>query len=75
MTPDRVRQIIGDHLDVPSSSVTDSARLEDLGADSLDRIELVMLFEEELGIDISDDALDEATTVGQVVQYIEERAA
>lgn len=75
MTPDRLKQIISDHLDVPSSSVVPSARFDELGADSLDRVELAILIEEEAGFLIPDAAADRIDTVGQLLRYVKERLA
>lgn len=73
MTPDRLKQIIGDHLDVPSSAVVPDARFDDLGADSLDRVELAILIEKEAGFVIPDSVADRIVTVGQLLRYVEER--
>ena len=71
--PDRVRKIVVEHLGVEEDKVTESASfIDDLGADSLDTVELVMAFEEEFGIEIPDDAAEKITTVGDATKYIEE---
>jgi acyl carrier protein len=67
----RVRKIIVEHLGVDEAKVTDAANLmDDLGADSLDAVELVMAFEEEFGIEIPDDAAEQIKTVGNAVDFI-----
>lgn len=69
---DRVKKIVVEHLNVDSDKVTDGASfIEDLGADSLDTVELVMAFEEEFGIEIPDDAAESIVTVGDAVKFIE----
>ena len=71
-TLERVRGIIVDLLGVDASKVTVEARFrEDLEADSLDLVELIMAFEEEFGGEISDEDAQKITTVGQAVEYLE----
>ena len=73
-TLERVKGIIVDLLGVEPSQVTPEARFrEDLEADSLDLVELIMAFEEEFDGEISDEEAQQITTVGQVVAYIDER--
>jgi acyl carrier protein len=73
-TLERVRDIIVDLLGVEPEKVTPEARFrEDLEADSLDLVELIMAFEEEFGGEISDEDAQKITTVGEGVAYIEER--
>jgi len=68
---DKVKKIIIDHLGSEESKVVENASfIDDLGADSLDQVELVMAFEEEFGIEIPDDAAEHITTVGSAVKYI-----
>ena len=68
---DRVKKIVVEHLGVDSGKVTDSASfIDDLGADSLDTVELVMAFEEEFGVEISDDAAAKILTVKDAIDYI-----
>ena len=70
-TAERVKKIVVEHLNVDPDKVTDNASfIEDLGADSLDTVELVMAFEEEFGIEIPDDAAESIVSVGDAVKYI-----
>ena len=70
----RVREIIAQELGVEQEKVTDEANfVEDLGADSLDTVELVMAFEEEFGIEIPDEDAEEMQTVGQAIKYLTEK--
>jgi acyl carrier protein len=70
---DKVKKIIVDHLGSEDSKVVEAASfIDDLGADSLDQVELVMAFEEEFSIEIPDDAAEHITTVGSAVKYISE---
>lgn len=72
---ERVKQIIVEHLGVDAAKVTDnSSFVDDLGADSLDTVELVMKFEEEFGIEIPDNAAEKLATVKDAVAYIEANA-
>ncbi|MDH6308182.1 acyl carrier protein [Dysgonomonas sp. PFB1-18] len=71
----RVKAIIVDKLGVEESEVTDTASFtNDLGADSLDTVELIMEFEKEFGISIPDDQTEKIATVGDAVSYIEANA-
>jgi len=71
----RVKEIIINELGVESDKVTKEASfVEDLGADSLDTVELVMAFEEEFGIDIPDEDAEQMRTVGDAVSYLEKNA-
>ena len=73
---DRVRAIIAEQLGVKIEEVTDAASfIDDLGADSLDTVELVMALEEEFGIEIPDEDAEKMTTVGDAVKYIEKKAS
>lgn len=68
----KVREIIVDQLGVEPDQVTDKASfLDDLGADSLDTVELIMAFEEEFDLEIPDDEAEKITTVGETIAYIE----
>jgi acyl carrier protein len=70
---DRVKKIIINHLGAEEAKVTEVASfIDDLGADSLDQVELVMAFEEEFGIEIPDEAAEKITTVGSAVKFISE---
>ncbi|HEX8465006.1 MAG TPA: acyl carrier protein [Abditibacterium sp.] len=72
---DKVKEIVSDELSVDMGIVTPQARfVEDLGADSLDVVELVMRFEEEFEIEIPDEDAEKITTVGDAVTYIEKKA-
>jgi acyl carrier protein len=69
---DRVKNIVVKHLGVDADKVKQEASfIDDLGADSLDTVELVMAFEEEFGIEIPDDAAETIQTVGDAVKFIE----
>ena len=71
---ERVKEIIVEQLGVNPDQVTPEAKfIEDLGADSLDTVELVMAFEEEFGAEIPDEDAEKLQTVGDVIKYIEER--
>ena len=72
----KVKAIIVDKLGVDESEVQESASFtNDLGADSLDTVELIMEFEKVFGISISDDAAEKITTVGDAISYIEQNVA
>ncbi|MCM8790489.1 MAG: acyl carrier protein [Candidatus Omnitrophica bacterium] len=76
VSQDKIRQIIADQLGVKKEEVTDNAKfVDDLGADSLDTVELVMALEEEFGIEIPDEEAEKLTTVGDALRYIEEKAS
>ena len=71
----RVTKIVVQHLGVDESKVVESASfIDDLGADSLDTVELVMAFEEEFGSEISDSEAEKILTVGDAVKFIEGKA-
>ncbi len=73
---DRVKKIVVEHLGVDADKVkTEASFIDDLGADSLDTVELVMAFEEEFGIEIPDDAAETIQTVGDAVKFIEKAQA
>ena len=68
----KVQAIVVEHLGVDLEKVTESASfIDDLGADSLDTVELVMAFEEEFGIEIPDDAAENILTVGDAINFID----
>ncbi|WP_373486805.1 acyl carrier protein [Blastomonas sp.] len=71
-TGDRVKKIVIEHLGVEAEKVTEDASfIDDLGADSLDIVELVMAFEEEFGVEIPDDAAEKISTVNDAIDYID----
>jgi acyl carrier protein len=71
---ERVKKIVVEHLGVEAAQVKEEAKfIDDLGADSLDLVELVMAFEEEFGIEIPDDVQEQIGTVGDAVRFIKER--
>ena len=71
----RVKKIVIEHLGVEVDKVTDTASfIDDLGADSLDTVELVMAFEEEFGVEIPDDAAETILTVGDAVGFLEKNS-
>ena len=72
MILEKIQNILADQLDIPAESITAETNIvEDLGADSLDVVELVMSVEDEFGLPISDEDAAELTTVGKLVEYIE----
>ena len=72
----RVKKVITNHLGINEDKVTDEANfIDDLGADSLDTVELVMAFEEEFGSEISDSEAEKILTVGDAIKFIESKAA
>jgi acyl carrier protein len=72
-TADRVKKIVVEHLGVDADKVTEEASfIDDLGADSLDIVELVMAFEEEFGVDIPDDAAEKITPVKDAIDFIDQ---
>jgi acyl carrier protein len=73
---EKVKDIIVEQLGVNPEQVTSTASfIEDLGADSLDTVELVMAFEEEFSVEVPDEDAEKLLTVGDVVKYIEEKTA
>ncbi len=69
----RVKKIVVDHLGIEEEKVTENASfIDDLGADSLDTVELVMAFEEEFGCEIPDDAAEKILTVKDAIDHIEQ---
>ena len=74
-TEDRVKDIIVEQLGVNADQVTPEAKfIEDLGADSLDTVELVMAFEEEFGIEVPDEAAEKLQAVSDVISYIKDNS-
>jgi len=72
----KVKEIIVEELGVEDSEVTmEASFIEDLGADSLDTVELIMKFEEEFDIDIADEEAEKLTTVGKAVEYLKTKLA
>ena len=70
---DRVKKIVVEHLGVEADKVTESASfIDDLGADSLDTVELVMAFEEEFGVEIPDEDAEKIATVSDAIKYIDD---
>ncbi len=73
---DRVKEIIAKELEVDAKQLAPEAKfIEDLGADSLDIVELVMALEEEFGLDIPDEDADKLKTVGDAMKYLQEHAS
>ncbi|MBL8574176.1 MAG: acyl carrier protein [Hyphomicrobiaceae bacterium] len=73
---ERVKKIVVEHLGVEAEKVADNASfIDDLGADSLDVVELVMAFEEEFGVEIPDDAAETIQTFGDAVKFLEKATA
>ena len=69
----KVKKMVADHLGIDEAKVTDESNfIDDLGADSLDTVELVMAFEEEFGCEIPDDVAEKIVTVKDAINYIEE---
>jgi acyl carrier protein len=72
---EKVKKIVTEQLGVSAEQVTDDAKfIEDLGADSLDQVELIMALEEEFGSDIPDEEAEKLTTVGDAVRYIDSKS-
>ena len=71
----KVKKIVADHLGIEEAKVTEeSSFIDDLGADSLDSVEIVMAFEEEFGSEISDSEAEKILTVGDAIKFIENKA-
>ena len=72
----KVKKMVADHLGIDKQKVTEEANfIDDLGADSLDTVELVMAFEEEFGSEISDSEAEKILTVGDAIKFIESKSA
>ena len=70
----KVKKMVADHLGIDESKITEEANfIDDLGADSLDTVELVMAFEEEFGSEISDSEAEKILTVGDAIKFIENK--
>ena len=73
---ERVKKIVVEHLGVDADIVSEGASfIDDLGADSLDTVELVMAFEEEFSVEIPDDAAEKIQTVGDAIKFIKDNAS
>ena len=72
---DRVKQIIVDNLSVDQAAVTETATFADLGADSLDTVDIIMAFEKEFDIKIPEEQSDKIATVGDAIAFVEEEVA
>jgi acyl carrier protein len=69
---DKIKEIVVEQLGVSAEEVTlEASIIDDLGADSLDIVELVMAFEEEFGVEIPDEAAEKIATIGDIVNYLE----
>ena len=72
----KIKKIVADHLGIEEEKVTEEASfIDDLGADSLDTVELVMAFEEEVGSEISDSEAKKILTVGDAIKFIESKSS
>jgi|TARA_Y200000002_G_scaffold378490_1_gene385963 acyl carrier protein len=72
----KIKKIVADHLGIEEEKVVDEASfIDDLGADSLDTVELVMAFEEEFGQEISDSEAEKILTVGDAIKFIESKSS
>jgi len=72
----KVKKMVADHLGIDAKKVTEEANfIDDLGADSLDTVELVMAFEEEFGSEISDSEAEKILTVGDAIKFIENKSS
>ena len=72
----KIKKMVADHLGIEESKVVEESNfIDDLGADSLDTVELVMAFEEEFGSEISDSEAEKILTVGDAIKFIESKSA
>jgi len=75
-TETKIKDIIAEHLGVELDKITKEAHfVDDLGADSLDQVELVMALEEEFGVEIPDEAAEKITNLGEAIEYVKSQAA
>ncbi len=72
MVYDKIAAIIADQLDMEESDITSDSTFEDLGADSLDVVDVIMTLEDEFDIEIPDEAIEGMKTVGELVKYVED---
>ena len=71
----KIKKIVADHLGIEEGKITEEASfIDDLGADSLDTVELVMAFEEEVGSEITDEEAEKILTVGDAIKFIESKS-
>ena len=71
----KIKKMVADHLGIDESKVTDESNfIDELGADSLDTVELVMAFEEEFGSEISDSEAEKIITVGDAIKFVESKS-
>lgn len=72
-TLDSIKKILVEQLGVDEDSITEQTTIEDLGADSLDLVEAIMNIEDEFGIEIADEDVDSIKSVGDIINYIEQK--
>ena len=70
---DRIHEMLSEHLNVEAGDLTETTSFDDLNADSLDVVEMIMALEEEFNIEIPDDDAEKIRTVGDVIDYVKER--
>ena len=70
---DRIHEMLSEHLNVEAADLTETTSFDDLNADSLDVVEMIMALEEEFNIEIPDDDAEKIRTVGDVIDYVKER--
>jgi acyl carrier protein len=74
MELDKIKKILVEQLDVDEEAIKPETTIEELGADSLDLVEMIMNLEEEFGIQIEDDDMDDLKTVGDIIEYIRSKS-